>query len=389
MTRIAFVGTYVPLKCGIATYTHHIRKSVRGAKGWRGIDPVIAVTPQGNLRGISDPAIFEMKKEDRSAYRKLAARLNNSDVSVVSLQHEFGIFGGEAGSYVLDFVENLKKPLAVTFHTVFEHPREPYRSVQERIARRSDMILVMNGKAAEYLHQSFDIPMDKIVHVPHGTPVPKTGAREASRAAFGWNGRKVVMTFGLLSRGKGLETIIKALPDVIAKVPDALYAIVGQTHPEVRKWEGESYREELRSLIRDLGLEDYIVMIDRYVEEDELVSLLSASDLYVTPYPGMQQITSGTLAYAVGLGRPVLSTPYAYAKDLLGDYPGLLLPPDEPRRWSARIAGILSDEREWKDLEREMRRIGSGMHWPAVGRLHLELFRKLSSSKAAPILQAT
>lgn len=380
MNRIAYIGTYVPQKCGIATYTHHLRQSVNGARGWKGQDEVYAVKPAFSLLGDTDPMIHEVEKEDRKAYRKLAERLNRSDVSVVSLQHEFGIFGGEAGEYVLDLVDHLDKPLAVTFHTVFEHPEEPYLSIQKRIAQRSDLILVMNRLAAGYLHRSMGVPMDKIRCVPHGTPEPAAGLRERTRQSMGWDGRKVIMSFGLLSRGKGFELILRALPDVVRKVPNALYAIVGQTHPEVRKWEGEAYRQELELLARELRVDGHVVMIDRFVEENELAGLLSAADLYVTPYPGMQQITSGTLAYAVGLGRPVLTTPYAYAKDLLGDYPELLIPFDDTQGWSEQMGAILSEEETAKRWEREMGRIGADMHWSKVGQLHLELFNGLAAS---------
>ncbi|MFB5674006.1 glycosyltransferase [Paenibacillus terreus] len=386
MTRIAYVGTYIPQKCGIATYTHHLRQSIRGAKGWKGIDPVIAVKPAGTLHEMSDPVILEMEKEDRAAYRKLAERMNQSDVSVVSLQHEFGIFGGEAGSYILDFVEHLEKPLAVTFHTVFEEPQEPYKSIQKRIAERSDLILVMNRVAGEFLHKAYGVPLDKIKNVPHGTPEPVPGKRNSVRTDMGWTDRQVVMSFGLLSRGKGLETVLHALPDAVRRVPNLLYAIVGQTHPEVKKHEGESYREELKDLIHRLGLENNTVMIDRYVEEEELVGLLLACDLYVTPYPGLRQITSGTLAYAVGLGRPVLSTPYEYAKDLLADHPTLLLPPGQPEPWSERIASILNNKVEHRRLEKEMLKLGTPMHWRKVGQLHLELFSKLAQNE--PVRQA-
>lgn len=384
MTRIAYIGTYVPQRCGIATYTYHLRKSVEAAKGRKGLDPVMAVRPSGTVFGHSDDVVFEWDKEDRAAYTRLAERLNKSDVSVVSLQHEFGIFGGKAGEYVLDLVKKLNKPLAVTFHTVFEHPEEPYRSIQKEIAVHSDLILVMNRKAIGYLQRAFDIPADKIRFVPHGTPEPVPEKREEVRQEAGWSERKVILSFGLLSRNKGYETVIRALPDVVRKVPEALYVIAGQTHPEVRKHEGEAYRNSLNKLIEDLGLKDHVMMIDRYMEEDELVALLSACDLYVTPYPGMQQITSGTLAYAVGLGRPVVSTPYAYAVDLLGDQPELLLAPGDVKQWADAMIRILSDSEERMRIERQMQKIGAEMHWSKVGAKHLSLFRELAESVPYP-----
>lgn len=387
MNRVAYVSTYIPQKCGLATYTHHLRQSVRGARGWRGIDPVIAVSSSEEI-AYDDPALRVLPKEERSAYRAMAEKINRSDVGVVSLQHEFGIFGGEAGEYVLDFVRHLHKPLVTTFHTVFEKPEEPYRSIQKEIAERSGRIVVMNRKAVGYLRQSYRIPENRIVFIPHGTPVPAMEKREAFREKLGWSDRKVLLTFGLLSRGKGLETVIKAMPAVIRSVPNALYVIVGQTHPEVRKREGESYREELQHKIKEHGLEDHVRMVNQYVGEMELVEYLTACDLYVTPYPGMQQITSGTLAYAVGLGRPVLSTPYVYAQDLLGDYPELLLAAGDSAAWGNRIIAMLSDPDELAKWESIISRIGRPMHWPEVGKAHARLFDELAGSRSAHADQA-
>jgi glycosyltransferase involved in cell wall biosynthesis len=377
MIRIAYFGTYPPKKCGIATYTHHLRQSVKAARQWKIADSVYALTDGKTAEPHPDPAVHSLPKEDRQAYRKAAQRINAGDADVVSLQHEFGIFGGEAGKHVLELLERLDKPVVTTFHTVFEEPREPYASVQREIASLSDRIVVMNRKAVPLLVRAFDIPEEKIVCIPHGAPAPVPEKREELRERFGWRDRKVIMTFGLLSRGKGLELVIRALPEVIRQVPDALYAILGQTHPEVRKREGESYREELNAFVRKLGLENHVVMIDRYVDEQELVHYLTACDLYVTPYPGMQQITSGTLAYAVGLGRPVLTTPYSHAQDLLAEWRDeLLLPFGDEKVWARRIAGMLSDPQRMRLWEERMRAIGAPLHWPRVGAAHAQLFRE-------------
>jgi glycosyltransferase involved in cell wall biosynthesis len=235
----------------------------------------------------------------------------------------------------------------------------------------------MNRKAERYLAEAFSIPKEKICFIPHGTPVPIREKREAVRSELGWTNRKVLMTFGLLSRGKGLETMLRALPAVVNAVPETLYAIVGQTHPEVKKREGEAYRQELQQLIRNEGLERNVVMVDRYLDEEELVRYLTACDLYVTPYPGVQQITSGTLAYAVGLGRPVLSTPYIYAQDLLSDYEELFLPFHDVSEWERKIIALLRDDNALRLWERRMERLGAGMRWPQVGRQHLKLFENV------------
>lgn len=380
MIHPAYVSTYVPKRCGLATYTHHLRTSVRQAqmkKGAKPADTVIAVVDPDEALDY-DPSLLRIRRNAREDYRDMARRLNDSPVTVVSLQHEFGIFGGDAGEYVLDFVRELRKPLITTFHTVLRSPEEPYRRIQEEIARRSDRILVMNRHAVERLVEQYRVPKDKCTYIPHGTPSPVPEQREAMRAKLGWSNRRVVMTFGLLSPNKGIELILEALPEVVRQIPDVLYAIVGQTHPQVKKAEGEAYRERLRDMIRTQGLDRHVTMIDRYLSESELVRTLMACDLYVTPYPGMEQVTSGTLAYAVGLGRPVLSTPYAYARDLLSPYPELLIPYGDADAWARAITAHLSDPGRLQEWERKIRQIGKEMNWPRVGERHLKLFGELS-----------
>ncbi|WP_019533985.1 glycosyltransferase family 4 protein [Paenibacillus ginsengihumi] len=373
MTRIAYVSTYVPQKCGLATYTFHLRQAVNGAKQWKGRDPVVVLSSQAAEQGKS-PILWPLMRDRKEDYVKMARKINHSDIDVVSLQHEFGIFGGEAGAFVLEFVRHLRKPLVTTFHTVFEQPKPPYAAIQHEIAEKSARIVVMNRKATVYLQEAFGIPAEKIHFIPHGTPEPPSGSREAIREQLNWRGRKVLMTFGLLSRGKGLELILNVLPNIASRVPNVLYAIVGQTHPEVKKREGEHYREELKERIRCSGMEEHVVMIDRYMDESDLVRHIMGCDLYVTPYPGMQQITSGTLAYAVGLGRPVLSTPYSYATDLLGDYPELLLNFGAEADWTEKIASLLADDAQLEAWSQRIGRIGQAMHWPEIGRRHAALF---------------
>jgi glycosyltransferase involved in cell wall biosynthesis len=377
MIRVAYLSTYVPKRCGIATYTLHLRQAVNSAKNWKGKDKVIVVTNAGEEIRYSDPLLLPLVRDRQEEYIQMARRINQTDVDLVSLQHEFGIFGGEAGSYILEFVRNLKKPLITTFHTVFEHPEPPYAAIQKEIAERSRKIIVMNRKAIVYLNRSFGIPIEKIVFIPHGSPVPDNEKREEYREQLGWSGRKVMMTFGLLNRGKGIELIIKTLPKIVKQIPNVLYAVVGQTHPEVKRWEGEKYREELSALIRSQGLKNHVVMIDRYLEEEELVQHLIACDLYLTPYPGMQQITSGTLAYAVGLGRPVLSTPYSYAQDLLSGYPELLIPYSNEAVWAEKIVSMFGSDQVIKDWERKMDDLGKTMRWPQIGEQHAKLFAEV------------
>lgn len=387
MMRVAYVSTFPPRKCGIATYTTHLREAVQKARLWKGMDPVIVLSDEGNPIE-NCPWQWPLQRDQQKAYVQMAQRVNKSNISIVSLQHEFGIFGGEAGCYILDFIRHLQKPLVTTFHTVFAQPEEPYRSIQREIARRSERIIVMNRQAIAYLRDAFQLPEEKIIFLPHGTPVPQPEMREKYRKKWGWDKRKVIMTFGLLSRGKGIERVIDVLPQVVAKVPDVLYAIVGQTHPEVKKREGETYRAQLLEMIRDRHLENHVQMIDRFLSEDDLVEAITACDLYITPYPGLQQITSGTLAYAVGLGRTVLSTPYVYAQDLLRGHEELLIPYEDSAGWEEKITRLLADPAMLKSWEEKIERIGKAMQWPLIGRKHSLLFlRTVEMSNMGKVLQ--
>lgn len=373
MTQIAYISTYVPKKCGLATYTHHLRQAVGGAKGTSVQDKVIAVVSPGEDNTRYHPSVWTLRRDVRQDYRNLAARINDSAVAAVSLQHEFGIFGGNAGEYVLDFARALRKPLITTFHTVFEHPKEPYRSIQDELCALSRRIVVMNRRAVTFLNNAFGVPEDKIFYLPHGTPTPMPEQRAALRERFGWADKKVVLTFGLLGRGKGIELILKALPKVVQRVPNVVYALVGQTHPDVLRHEGEAYRNELLEMVHDLGLDEHVQMVNRYLTEEELVEVITACDLYVTPYPGMEQITSGTLAYAVGLGRPVLSTPYAYARDLLAGLDELLIPYGDVDTWADTMVRMLSDASLHATWEHRIREIGQHMQWPNVGATYWHL----------------
>ncbi|BDG47363.1 MULTISPECIES: glycosyltransferase family 4 protein [Parageobacillus] len=383
MKRIAYVSTYPPRRCGIATFTEHLLQSVRIAGKRRDVDPVIVLYNENDDDSVyrNDPKFWPLAAEDRAAYARMAERVNRSDVSVVVLQHEFGIFGGEAGEYILDFVRALKKPLVTTFHTIFADPQPPYRRIQQQIADESDAIVVMNRQAIPYLTRAFNLSESKIFYIPHGAPVPRREERNRLRRRLGFAGRKVMFTFGLLNRGKGIESVLAALPGVIREVPETLYVIAGQTHPEVKKREGEAYREELMEMVRRLGLENNVQMINRYFSEEELVDYLTACDLYVTPYPGMQQITSGTLAYAVGVGRPVLTTPYEHARDLLRGCEELLLPYGDTEAWERQLRRLLADEAALRQWEERIWKIGEATHWPRVGAQYVQLFAQICGER--------
>ncbi|MBO9599315.1 MAG: glycosyltransferase [Cohnella sp.] len=375
--QIAYVSTYVPKKCGLATYTHHLREAVAGVKGGSLPDPVVAMCNAEELSCYQEPWMHPLAKQKLSDYRDIADLINDSAAEVVSLQHEFGIFGGEAGHYVIELIRRLKKPVVTTFHTLFEQPVAPYSDIQKQIAHRSDHIIVMNRRGIGYLKDGFEIAPDKISFIPHGTPVLGSIDRARIRRDNGWEHRKVMFTFGLLGRSKGIELILEAMEAAVREVPDLLYVVAGQTHPEVRKHEGEAYRDELLKLVNRYGLTRHVQWIDRYVPEDQLAELISACDLYVTPYPGLSQITSGTLAYAAGLGRPILSTPYVYARDLVQGHEEMLLPFGDADQWGRKLIELFATPGMLTEWERVMSDIGQGMHWPQVGAQHLRLFRQL------------
>ncbi|WP_027085692.1 glycosyltransferase family 4 protein [Cohnella panacarvi] len=375
--QIAYVSTYVPKKCGLATYTHHLREAVSKAKEGSLPDPVVAMCNADELPDYREPWMHPLVKVNLSDYRDIADLINDSAAEVVSLQHEFGIFGGEAGHYAIELIRRLKKPVVTTFHTVFEQPAAPYSDVQKQIAHWSNHLIVMNRKGIGYLQDGFEIAPAKISFIPHGTPVLGSVDRARIRRDNGWDQRKVMFTFGLLGRSKGIELILQAMESAVREVPELLYVVAGQTHPEVRKHEGEAYRDELLTLVNRLGLNRHVQWIDRYVPEDELASMIAASDLYVTPYPGLSQITSGTLAYAAGLGRPILSTPYVYARDLVQGHEEMLLPFGDSDQWGQKLIELFTTPGMLAEWERVMSEIGQGMHWPHVGAQHLRLFRQL------------
>ncbi|MBT9281324.1 MAG: glycosyltransferase family 4 protein [Hydrogenibacillus schlegelii] len=378
--KLLFVSTFPPTKCGIATYTSHLREGMMRSLPLSPAElPVLSVFPDAWTP--SGPEIWPLPKHDPDAYLRAADAVNASDVDVVSLQHEFGIFGGEAGRMIIPFLERLKKPVITTLHTVFDRPTPPYSDVLGDIVRLSTRLVVMNRLGIEWITRQYPVSPRAVRYLPHGAPAPLEAPAEALKAKWGVAGRKVVLTFGLLSPGKGIDRFLPAFARVVADVPDAVYIIAGQTHPEVKKAEGEAYRESLVALAERLGIAEHVLLIDRFLDEPELVELLSLADVYVTPYPGLGQITSGTLAYAVGLGRPTLSTPYAYARDLLRNFPDLLVPYGDEAAWAERLGRLLRDDAAREALAARLKAVGAGMRWPRVGARFYALASEIAGRK--------
>lgn len=371
--RIGLIGTAPPRRCGIATFTDDLRIALTAAQP--DVSAVqVALTDIEGAYAYGPDVVFEVQAPQLSDYRTAAAFLDAGDVGVVCVQHEFGIFGGPAGRHLDELLDHVHAPVVTTLHTVLEDPSPEIRAATRRVAERSDAIVVLAQAAVPLLVEGCGIDPAKIHVIPHGVPSMPVLDREATRQELGLAGRTVLLTFGLLGPDKGIEVVLEALPSMVREVPDLLYVVLGATHPNILRSDGDSYRASLRDRVRDLGLEDHVWFVDQYVELDELCRYLGACDAYVTPYHGTQQIVSGTLAYAVGTGCAVVSTPYPYARELLAEGRGALVPFGDSAALGAALMSLLQDDSGRAEMQRRARDYGVSMTWPAVARSYLALF---------------
>ncbi|WMT56279.1 glycosyltransferase family 4 protein [Truepera radiovictrix] len=387
LRKIAVIGNYPPRQCGIATFT----ADLVGALGeLHGPEAVFAVAMNDTPEGYAYPPVvrFELPQGDLSHYARTADFLNLQDVDVVNVQHEFGIFGGESGSHLLTLLRDLKAPVVTTLHTVLEHPTPQQRLVIEELAALSERLVVMSEKGRAFLGSVYGIPETHVDLIPHGIPdVPFTDPT-FYKDRFGVEDRTVLLTFGLLSPNKGLEHAIRALPRIVERHPDVLYLIVGATHPHLKRKNGESYRLSLQRLARTLGVEHHVVFYDRFVALDELLAFIGAADVYLTPYVNREQIVSGTLAYALGAGKAVISTPYWYAEELLAEGRGRLTPFADPDALAENVLAVLDNAPERNAMRKRAYLYGREMIWPAVAARYTEVFgrareRSTSASQVA------
>jgi len=367
-----FLGSYPPRECGIATFTEDVRDAYDGL-GSTSSD-VIAVTDAGADYAYPSCVIGEIQRDHRASYIE-AARLANAHPSdVVNIQHEYGLYGGERGQMLIDFLSRLRKPVVLTLHTTLPNPDEAMLHVTRELANRADRIIVLAYTARSILESEYGIDGRKIRVVLHGAPdVPLRDSRHFKKA-LGLQDRMVLATFGLISRGKGIEYVIDALPAVFERHPDAMYLLLGETHPVVRKQEGESYRESLRQRVVELGIEDRVRFVDHYLTDDEIVAHLLATDVYVSPSLDPHQIVSGTLSYAVACGRLVIATEYLYAKELLADGRGMTVPFRDSGALAGAINLALDDPGLRAEMERNAYRYGRQMTWRRVARRYRHAF---------------
>lgn len=367
------VGNHVPRQCGIATFT----TDLCDALGRELRDAECTVLPVNDIPGgysYPNRVRFELSQDDISSYRAAADFLNISNVDVVCLQHEYGIFGGVAGSHILALLRELRMPLVTTLHTVLDKPDEHQRAVLEEIASLSDRLVVMTNRGAEFLRDIYNVPESKIDIIPHGIPDVPFVDPSFYKDQFGLEGKKVLLTFGLLSPNKGIEYVIEALPSVVARHPDVVYIVVGATHPNVQRHDGESYRLSLHRLARNLGVDRHVSFHGRFVSLEELTQFLGAADVYVTPYLNPAQIVSGTLAYAVGCGKAVVSTPYWHAEELLADGRGVLVPFRDSKQLAARLIELFDDDLLRQSMRKRAYLYARDMTWSSVARAYARTF---------------
>jgi glycosyltransferase involved in cell wall biosynthesis len=380
-SRTAVLGNHLPRRCGIATFTTHLAQSVADA---RPADDcfVLAMNDAGHHHAYPPRVRFEIAENDLAAYRRAADFLNVGNADVLSVQHEYGIFGGAAGSHVLTLLRGLRMPIVTTLHTILAEPGGAQRSVLDELTHLSERVVVMSRQGADLLKQVHRVPDAKIDVIPHGIPaVPAAGP--GSKDRVGVEGRTVLLTFGLLSSDKGIEHVIDALPEICARHPDTVYIVLGATHPHVVEREGETYRLMLEQRAQRLGVANHVIFHDRFVGQDELVDFLSAADIYITPYLQPSQITSGTLAYAVGAGKAVISTPYLYAREVLAEGRGVLVPWRDPAAIACEVIELIGNETRRQELSARAAAYGRSMVWPAVAERYLESFARAEAEHAA------
>ena len=380
-TRIAFVGNYLPRRCGIATFTTDLCTAMAAEFGGERLFAIPVNDPDSSYQYPSQVRL-ELDQEDRASYERAAEFLNFNGNDLVCLQHEYGIYGGIAGSHVLTLLRRLKMPLVTTLHTVLREPDINQRAVLEEIAQLSDRLIVMSELAASLLRDVYNVPGSKIDLIPHGVPDIPFLDPNYFKDQFGTEGKSVLLTFGLLSPNKGIENVIRSLPAILAKHPDVVYIVSGVTHPHILRREGESYRVHLEQLAGQLGVSSRVVFNNRFVSTEELIEHVGAADIYITPYRQEAQVVSGTLAIALGAGKAIISTPYWHAKELLGDRRGIIVPFEDPTSIAQATNELLENDAERHAMRKRAYLHSRSTTWPKTAQAYMATFQRARIERA-------
>lgn len=373
--NVVYLGSYPPRQCGIATFTSDLAAACSAVTQ----TPARVVAVNNVLEGYdySNHVQFAIYRDRLDDYRRAADYVNQCDADVLCIQHEYGLYGGAAGSFLTTLLQDVTKPVVTTLHTVLQDPEPEYEAATRSLIQYSDALVVLSNVAREILISRYGAPKDKIHLIYHGVHEAALEESDRYKGALGLDGRFVILTFGLLSRNKGIETAIEALPRVVSESPDVLYVVLGATHPEVKKHEGEAYRRSLEQRVADLGLSDNVRFVDKFVELPALLQYIKASDLYVTPYLHREQVSSGTLSYALALGKAVISTPYWYAEELLADGRGVLVPFRDAEALSEAMLELITDPRHFQAVRKAAYEFGRKMLWSEVGKAYVDLFMRV------------
>jgi glycosyltransferase involved in cell wall biosynthesis len=374
-TRIAFVGNYLPRQCGIATFTTDLCTALATEYGASRLFAIPVNDPESSYE-YPEQVRLELEQEDLASYERAAEFLNFNGNDLVCVQHEYGIYGGIAGRHILTLLRKLKMPVVTTLHTVLKNPGEDQRIVLEEIARLSDRLVVMSEQAAQFLRDVYAVSNEKIDVIPHGVPDFQFMDPNYFKDRFGAEGKSVLLTFGLLSPNKGIENVIRALPEILAKHPNVVYIVSGVTHPHIRRRDGERYREELQALAAQLGVSSNLILVNRFVSAEELVEHVGAADIYITPYRQEAQIVSGTLAIALGAGKAIVSTPYWHAKELLAENRGVLVPFESPDAIAEAVLRLLDNDGERHAMRKRAYLHSRETIWPKTAQKYMASFQR-------------
>jgi glycosyltransferase involved in cell wall biosynthesis len=374
--EVAYVSTFPPRKCGIATFTADLVNSINHLNKLRD-QRVISIDGRRLFKPAYEGVEHKISRDFAEDYVVTADALNQSSVNVVNIQHEFGIFGGEAGEYICLFLDKVKRPVATTLHTVLPNFENKAKEVFNKIVEKSTAIVVLN-ETTRLLVKQYGVPAKKVKLIPHGCPDLPLVPSARAKPNLGLKNKVVLSTFGLLSKGKGIEHVIAALPEIVKKEPRLVYYVLGVTHPQVKKNEGEAYRNMLHGMVKNLGLRGHVRFLNRFLSKPELYNYLQATDVYITPYVSPNQVSSGTLSYALAAGKAIVSTPYLHAKEALGEGRGVFCSFNDSASIAERVTEIIENQTLRKTLEQKAYLYSRKFTWPLVAKKYLKLFDELT-----------